>query len=451
MVISLGLTLSILVVAVFLSYILVVYRAGRDLVTPWTLYLLVAIVDVYAPGILFLAYEIPEQASYVSPFSKEDLATALVWFTLSIPVWAIGYFGAQVKIRARTDLSGWRINIRALYGWLFFTGGWYVTYLLVDVANVGSLSEYLLLKAQRNYGLRVEYAGIAEGLLFQLAPTMLTTFSMLIGALFFIRKEYNRPILWGVVLPLVGWLFIATTFFRGSQIIYFLALFVLEWQRKKKSTTYFKGVRGVIEPVKSGGGRKNALVLVLLGSVLFLSYGAVRNYYNSESESQNNALSVRESIVLEGIRLIRGEGLIGLTRIINAYPDAVSYLNGKTYLDMMLLIIPRSIYTTKPDWYGVADISRGMGGPDSTQDAVTVPGEAYANFGPAGMLLVMLFGVIYGLFHRFRYHARFRFAYAFVVIPSIFLVFWMSFTGLVNSLLVLPFAMVVLVFIVKKQ
>lgn len=453
MVLVFGVILSILVIFTICFQVLKSCRRDSYLITPWTLYLLVAVIDVYVPGILFLVHEIPEQAPYVVPFSQEDLVVSLTWFTISIPIWAIGYFGAQLRQskKTRPDITQWSLNIRRVYAFAVLSGGWYVTYMLVDIVNNGSLTEYLLLKAQRNYGSRVEYANAAEAILFQLAPIMLTIFSMLIGALFFLRKRYAHPFLWGVILPIVGWLFIATTFFRGSQIVYFVALFVLEWQRKMDESAFNSKAVLVEKKEREKSKRNSIFILILLGSVLFVSYGAIRNYSNSNSESQNNPLSVNESILLEGIRLIRGEGLIGFTRIINAYPDSVDYLWGKTYLDMMLLIIPRSIYTSKPEWYGVSDISRGLGGPDTTQDAVTVPGEAYANFGPIGISFVMFFGVLYGLFYKYRNHPRYRYVYAFIVIPSIFPLFWMSLTGLVNNMLALPFAMVVLALVVQRK
>lgn len=453
MILVFGVLLSIFVILMIGFQVLESYRRDSYLITPWTLYLLVAVMDIYAPGILFLVHEIPEQATYVVPFSQEDLVVALTWFSISIPIWAIGYFGAQLRWRkkAAPDISQWTFNIRRLYVFLILSGGWYVTYMLVDIVNNGSLIEYFLLKAQRNYGSRVEYANAAEAILFQLAPTMLVIFSMLVGVLFFLRKRYSHPFLWGVILPVIGWLFIATTFFRGSQIGYFLALFVLEWQRRMNAINLDLKTVLTEKKERRKSKRNSMFILILLGSVLFVSYGAIRNYYNSSSETQNNALSVNESFLLEGIRLIRGEGLIGFTRIINAYPNSVDYLLGKTYLDMMLLIIPRSIYTSKPEWYGVSDISRGLGGPDTTQDAVTVPGEAYANFGPIGISLVMIFGALYGFFYRYKNHPRYRYAYAFIVIPSIFPLFWMSLTGLVNNMQALPFAMVVLALVVQRR
>lgn len=451
MLIIFGIILSISVIVLIGLQVVTNYRRNTDLLTPWTLYLLVAVIDVYVPGILFLAYEIPEQASYVAPFSQEDLVVALAWFTISIPIWAAGYLAAQFRWKGKIapDALRWNINIRRVYMLAIFCGGWYATYMLVDIVNYGSLFEYVSVKIQRNYGSRTEYANTVEAILFQLAPLMLTIFTMLIGVLFFLREKYCRPYLWGVILPVVGWIFVATTFFRGSQIIYFLSLFILEWQRKSNAAN--PDVKALSREKKGRGSKaRGAFILLLTGSILFISYGSIRNYYNSSSESQNNPFSVEESILLEGIRLIRGEGLVGLTRIINAYPQSTAYLEGKTYLDMMLLIIPRSIYTSKPDWYGVSDITRGMGGPDSTQDAVTVPGEAYANFGPLGMPLIVIFGAFYGFAYKYRNHPRYRFAYAFVIVPSIFSLFWMSLTGLVNSMQVLPFALLVLVLVVHR-
>lgn len=451
MLIALGITLSLLVIAGIAFQVAANYRCNVDLITPWTLYLLVAIIDIYVPGILFLSYEIPEQASYVSPFSQEDLVVALTWFTFSIPVWAMGYFAAQLnwKGRVKTDAAQWNINIRRVYMLAIYSGGWYAAYLLVDIVNSGSLSEYLAIKIQRNYGSRTEYTNALEAILFQLAPIMRTIFTMLVGVLFFFREKYSRPYLWGIVLPVIGWLVVATTFFRGSQIIYFLSLFILEWQRRKEVTNLDMHAL----PNKKSGGKgkvKGAFILLLVGSLLFVSYGTIRNYYNSSSESQNNALSIESSFLLEGVRLIRGEGLVGYTRIINAYPESAAYLEGKTYLDMMLLIVPRAIYTSKPDWYGVSDITRGIGSPETTQDAVTIPGEAYANFGPFGMPLVAVFGAFYGFFYKYRNHPRYKFAYAFVVVPSIFVSFWMSLTGLVNNMQVFPFALLVLLLVIQK-
>ena len=65
-----GILLSALVILLIGFQVLQSYRLAGYLITPWTLYLLIAVIDVYVPGILFLAHEIPEQASYVVLFLK---------------------------------------------------------------------------------------------------------------------------------------------------------------------------------------------------------------------------------------------------------------------------------------------------------------------------------------------------------------------------------------------
>ena len=56
---------------------------------------------------------------------------------------------------------------------------------------------------------------------------------------------------------------------------------------------------------------------------------------------------------------------------------------------MLLLLIPRAIYKSKPEWYGIDDITTGMGWPSSSQSAVTMPGETYANFGWFGLFVAV--------------------------------------------------------------
>ena len=63
--------------------------------------------------------------------------------------------------------------------------------------------------------------------------------------------------------------------------------------------------------------------------------------------------------------------------------------------------IPRAIYKSKPEWYGIDDITTGMGWPSSSQSAVTMPGEAYANFGWFGLFVAVFYGVFFGLFLKF--------------------------------------------------
>jgi hypothetical protein len=221
--------------------------------------------------------------------------------------------------------------------------------------------------------------------------------------------------------------------------------------------------------------------LIAIGVMLFLGYGVIRNVavlaaqYQAESQgatpsatpasptpppggssepgiglprlpvlpSEAPALT-GEAVNYEAGRILRGEGLVGLSSIIAYYPSHQQFLGGQTIRDMLLLPVPRSIWHDKPAWYGIAQITRGEGEPASTQSAVTIPGELYANFGPLGLLGMLFYGTLFGFFHKLRNGRRFRYAYAAILLPLMFVTFWMSTTGLINGLLPLAPAAVVL-------
>ena len=154
---------------------------------------------------------------------------------------------------------------------------------------------------------------------------------------------------------------------------------------------------------------------------------------------------------MEMQRFLRGEGLTGLTWIIKKFPENTDYLKGKTFKDMLLMPIPRAIYTSKPEWYGIADITRSMGSPSSTQDAVTIPGELYANFGFLGLPLIILWGVFLGFYYNFRNSPRFKYIYAYSITHIITNSNWMSFTGFVHAILPLPVIYLILLYIIRKE
>jgi hypothetical protein len=113
-------------------------------------------------------------------------------------------------------------------------------------------------------------------------------------------------------------------------------------------------------------------------------------------------------------------------------------MNGRTIIDMLLLPIPRAIWTAKPVWYGIDDITRSMGWPESTQSAVTMPGELYANFAVWGLPLMWIYGWLFGVMRTYRFDPVVRYIYGFILVPMMLPTFWMAFTGFVNQLAPVP-------------
>ena len=188
-------------------------------------------------------------------------------------------------------------------------------------------------------------------------------------------------------------------------------------------------------------------VFAFLTLSAFIAYGSIRGNYVDEvlGREQDNQSAVY-------LVLSQGSGIQGITSIMKRYGNDLDYLMGKTYIDMLLLPIPRVIYTSKPEWYGIDDITTGMGWAESSQSAVTMPGEAYANFGWFGLSIAILYGLFFGLFLRLinnkgGIHVV---LYASVIIPIIFVSNWMSFTGIMNMFFTTVF-LFVLLFLIKTR
>ena len=180
--------------------------------------------------------------------------------------------------------------------------------------------------------------------------------------------------------------------------------------------------------------------------VLFLLFGA----YRFKASSQILGVDSNYSLVKEGMKNLSGPGLFGISMIISHYPDKIGYFDGKTILDMLLLPVPRSIYTSKPSWYGIDEITRAMGLPSTTQNAVTMPGELIANFGPLGLPFMMIIGLFYGYVVKISKKSIIvYYIYTFWIFQSISTMNWMGFTGLINSIVILPPIGIILFLLLK--
>ncbi len=76
-----------------------------------------------------------------------------------------------------------------------------------------------------------------------------------------------------------------------------------------------------------------------------------------------------------------------------------------------------------------------------------MPGELYANFGYIGLCFMAIYGLLFGAAASLRASTRFRYAYAFAVVPAMLPTFWMGFTGLVNNFLPIPLLVAASLFI----
>lgn len=249
-------------------------------------------------------------------------------------------------------------------------------------------------------------------------------FQAVAGLCFFYRKRLSSPRLFGIVFPAAALLLAAATFLRGTVLTCAITLIFAEVMRRRREEA--SQVRWTRRQLRLAF---MSLVAVVLSIYV---YGSLRDSLRGSAAS---GVEDAASEFAVPTFLSAGHGLLGISHIVSDYGHSVPFLWGKTYLDMLLLPVPRSVYPSKPDWYGIDDITRGMGWPETTQSAVTMPGEAFANFGYLGLLMALPMGALLGQLQRLSAASEIRYL---LLGPTIFFQIasvanWMSFTGIMNA------------------
>jgi hypothetical protein len=410
------------------------YRGTAELLTPWTMFLGMAVIDIYIPAALFFSVGL-ELPPWLSGVARDVTFQALLVFTAGALCFALGYAmadrGALSTHVALLPSHNRIVLLAAVVALAFFWG------MAADVLAAGGVREYLSERLMNRFAHPTGQSGLAS-LLLSIRGSLVPILFVLAGAAFDNRRA--RPFL-GFGLPVLAAGAAATLLLRGTLLTLLFGLAVVE--RSRLHDLEAAGSAGAAEQAHR---INNRIVAVCVMSVtLFVAYGTVRNYLTQEAYSGRATIAQASSAELG--RFVRGEGFVGLLGIIDAYPRDVPFMHGRTIRDMLLLPVPRALWPSKPTWYGIDDITRSMGWPASTMSAVTMPGELYANFSFWGIPLMWLYGWFFGGAHGHRFHPLFRYVYAFVIVPMMLPTFWMAFTGFVNQLVPVPLMMIALWFV----
>ena len=411
-----------------------------------TLLIGLALIDVYIPTLIWLSFGNEDLAPWLDPFSTRELLLGVVFYTIFYIVMiftfvAVSHVDKENWIEAfKMDppLGEWKlIALLICVAFIFLLS---LTY---EVASFGGIQNWLFLKFTVRFDPTAKERDLLEVFL-KLVPWR-SMFNTLCFVAFFFRYKLRKPLVYGFFVPSIAVLFAISTSFRGSVLVFLLGLLFVENLR-----IFTHGKIGI-----SGGfgiGRESIFkIKYVIWSVFilfsFLMYGFFRGIYVNEALGQRHS---DMSIIFKVFN--QGSGVQGIASIMRRYGEDVEFLFGKTYLDMMLLPIPRVIYTSKPEWYGIDDITTGMGWPESTQSAVTLPGEAYANFGWLGLLLAVVFGLGFGLFVRALNNANgiYMMLYPSILLPVVFVANWMSFTAVMNMFFPTIFT-ILLLYILKTR
>jgi oligosaccharide repeat unit polymerase len=419
-------------------------KSSFGLFHPLVILLVLAVADTFLPAVLWAYSGIPEGPEWADPLDYENLTVGVCYYLVAYALFVTGFvvYGGSGKRVGNSEFV-WTIKGRMFWFLLLGSLGLTLFSLGAEINYYGSIESWfaqkILIRWEGNLD-RASSQSFWELIIWSIPFRMIFSLLVLVG--FRYRYEMKAPRLLGMVFPILAFCFALSTFFRGSILLFLIGLGFVEYIRTKADRPRSRD--------GSGEARSRKLVIgtFLSGILLFVVYGAVRDRLSVEAwESEAPTESAAYRV------LAQGSGLHGVSSIIKHYDNDASRLGGKTYFDMLLLPVPRFFYTSKPEWYGIDDITRGMGWPESTQSAVTMPGEAFANFGLWGLLLMPLKGVIFGILYKLcsRFRQPFLFLYPSVVLYMLFITNWMSFTGFANQLINFVTAILLLSIMFKKK
>lgn len=383
--------------------------------------LLLAAVDVLFPAIYWSHYGQVDNPPWLNPLSADTIQAALCYYTIFLVLLTVSFLAVQKDSSPRFDPaeSQRAPNRLRTAAWALFTLT--LVKMVLEIFAFGGVDAWLLS--------RIVFASTADAEMLTGPGSILAAlplrdaFQAVVGVGFFYRKRLGSK-LFGFFFPAAALGLAALTFLRGSMLAWAITLIFAEVMRR----------RCEYRAHRKWSGRQIRFALVAAAAVVLSIY-----VYGSFRDSLRGAASGGDEAAPElaiPSFLTVGHGLLGVSHIVAEYGQSVGFLWGKTYFDMLLLPVPRAIYPSKPQWYGIDDITRGMGWPETTQSAVTMPGEAFANFGYVGLLMALPLGLLLGLLQRVAVAHQMRFL---MLGPTIFFQIvsvanWMSFTGIMNAL-----------------
>lgn len=391
-------------------------RGRLGIFAPISIIVCFSLVDFLVPIIFRNILNSGPDIPWMAALSREDQINGIVFYALFYFVMLSVLCLAHVNKPALLPMPHFVESKFVLAVFVVFV--LWIIKLIVDFYAAGGVVNWFAEKAVRRWsGMVVEQDnGVFYAIINYIKWDFVINYLAFSG--FYFRNELKKKWIVTLFLPVLATVCALLTFFRGailSVVLGYTVVWVIE-NRLVLSRLNFKFFL------------KLAFVLVLVIS-LFVGIGVFRN--SIESMYNNEDPSFGSSI------LVQGSGLDGVTHIVNSFSRDEKYLAGKTYFDMLLLPIPRAIYTSKPEWYGIDDISRTLGWPESTQSAVTLPGEAFANFGWFGLLVAPIYGLLFLFISKKlqKLDPPWLFWYLSVGIGMLNIMNWMAFTGLMNSVL----------------
>lgn len=382
-------------------------RNKRILTTLTLLAVFVLINSIGRAGFFIIFREEAGLIWYFSQLTSSDLLAASMWnalFNLSL---VVGY--AAVKVLSRRDdpvpaiPPEWPVGYRAaiiMLVFLAFAGvALYVRALGIDVLFSSAKRAALSTSGERR----------TYGEFLVLVTPMLTVYLLVLARSLF--DQGRGKSWWLVVTP--------------------LALFLVWW-------AFFRSIRGEIlllliasVQVYAAAGRRMSIPQILLlfvgAGVLVSAMSAIRAELTGETLAYTSGSSFLYSLTRPFFGEFNLGGPVALWYSMLVVPSVLPYSFGSTFLQFLWLLIPRAIWTSKPDAVGEMWLSaiypetalRFGGGM-----ATGLPGEAVLAYGAIGLVVVALvFGAVLAWVDKRTQRARTISALVLWILLQLYLVY----------------------------
>jgi oligosaccharide repeat unit polymerase len=400
--------------------------------------LVLSIFDTAIPGVLWSIYGFNQAVDWKNNLSEFELIKGLSFYIAFYLLMLLFYYWTSILNNEMPIKRSLVINEKRFLKIALLVVFLWILTLFLQIQAAGGVSEYFIKKAIQRWS-----GGLSETDNSNLLLTVLNIFKwdFIINAIALLGlynlSNFKFTFFWKYLLPLLCLIIAALTFFRGAIVTVFVGFFFISYLNNRNKKIKIKL-------------NLSKLIAFSIAILFFFIFSLTRDSLNRE-HTNSDEIANKGSYFYD--LFSQGSGIEAVSHIVSRYGNDLEYFYGKTYFDMLLLPIPRSIYTTKPEWYGIDDITRKMGWAESSQSAVTLPGEAYANFGWFGILLAPFLGMFFSKLNNFlsRDDSPLFVIYPCLVITGVMVSNWMAFTGIMNQVITFVILYLLLKFIIEKH
>lgn len=432
---TLGLLLCLLCIIGGAVKIYIDATRREQYITIFSLFYLFECLDLFVPSILVYVFNLDPPSIYVPIFSSDEYAFSMVVAGSSFLLFWCGYtLSGHNKKRRPNRAVYWAVNTRKITKYLKIFTVIFIGQQLWLYSLNGGFVEYITTMAKYRYTLGLSEKSLVDSIVIVGGSLLRSLVLSLITILFIFRDEANlRYGMW-------PWFFLAfvvciSTFYRGPILVFVMMLAAAEQFRisqRTNGTIYRVNGADFYEKGRLKLGFGKIVVFSIAGITLFTSLGAFRTYLSGSLLERSVTSS--SAFGQEMARLVNHGGYFSLTHITSVYERTGQYLNGYSiYSQLFYRFVPRAFWEAKPSNYGAYDINVDLGYPSTSLSAITVPGEMFANFGVAGLVIGMLLvGFMLGRFQNLRSHPVMCFFYVCTVGNLIISIGWFSTTGFMS-------------------